>query len=50
MTPLEDLKLSKPVSGIPQEHLVSTVSVRWFVSEASELKDKKPTGLQESDK
>jgi hypothetical protein len=45
---LEDLHLSKPVSGIPQEKLVSTVSVQWFVSEALELRHKKPTGLQES--
>jgi hypothetical protein len=49
MPPLEDLQLSKPVSGISQEQLVSTVSVQWFVSEALELRHKKPTGLQESD-
>jgi hypothetical protein len=49
MTPLEDLQLSKPVSGIPQEQLASTVTVQWFVPEALELRHKKPTGLQESD-
>jgi len=46
---LEDLHLGKPASGIPQEQLVSAVSVQWLVSEALELKHKKPTSLQESD-